>query len=303
MKALQTFIWAIIPILLLVQVSQATPSTPPIFDVHESIEGLSDVLPLQQTMLALNIQKMVLQGIPKDILYYTKSKDISLADSADNNGLLAQVVFQTKTQDTFGFFCTIDPLDLERVQQMQECLSQGAMGIKLYNGYSYAHVVPVDDARLSDLYAALSDAGGVLMLALNSGEYQSELENVLSLNPELPVICPHYCLASQSLDRLTDLMTRFPNLYIDTSFGQESLARTGFETLSQNHDAFVQFFTTFQDRILFGTDNVVTAYEGKDQDYLKNLYQEYLGVLTDTLDLPYPILRKVLWQNAADLLE
>jgi predicted TIM-barrel fold metal-dependent hydrolase len=311
MKVAPLLFWAVAPILVLVQISQATPSTPAIFDVHESIESLSNVLQLQETMSDLNIHKMVLQGIPKDILYYTEKKDISLADSTNNNALVAQVAAQTKVQDTFGFFCTIDPLDLERVNKMEDCLKLGGLGIKLYNGYSYAHVIPVDDVRLSELYKKLSDEGGVLMLALNSGEYQSELENVLSLNPSLPVICPHYCLASQSLDRLRDLMTRFPTLYIDTSFGQESLARTGFETLNSNHDAFVQFFTDFQDRILFGTDNVVTDYEDKDKDFLKDLYQDYIGMLSkgtidgtyQGLELSYPILRKVLWQNAADLLQ
>lgn len=319
MKASKTLFWILAPVLVLIQFYTASPSTPPIFNVHESVESLGNVVELQEAMAQLNIQKVVLQGIPKDILYYTEKKDLSLADSNDNNALIASVVQQTQNQDSFEYFCTIDPLDLERVEKMQECLANGGLGIKLYNGYSYTHVIPVDDARLSDLYQALSDAGGVLMLAINSGEYQGELENVLSLNPKLPVICPHYCLSSQSLGRLTDLMTRFPNLYIDTSFGKESLAHTGFTTISQNHDAFVSFFTEFQDRILFGTDNVVSDYENKDVEYLTGLYQNYIWILSKAsfntgldddstvdyvgLNLPYSILRKVLWQNAATLLE
>lgn len=309
MKFPRTFFWAAAPLLLLVQLFQSTPSMPPIWDIHESIESMSNVLTLQETMQSLNIKKVTLQGIPKDILYFTDSNDLSLSDAANNNQLIQQVTAQTQTQDTFGFFCTIDPLDAERVNKMKDCLMQGAGGVKLYNGYSYAHVIPVDDPRLSELYQSLSDADGVLMLALNSGEYQGELENVLSLNPDLKVICPHYCLASQSLDRLTDLMNRFPNLYVDTSFGQASLAKTGFETISQNHDAFESFFTTFQDRILFGTDNVLTTYEDKDQVFLTDLYQNYIAILSEGtadytgLNLPYPLLRKVLWQNAADLLQ
>lgn len=322
MKAAKTLFWAIAPILLIVQIAQSHPSTPSIFNVHESIESMADVLTLQETMKTLNIDKTMLSAIPEEVLYYTDKKDLSLADSAKNNDLVAQVAAQTVAQNSFGFFCTIDPLDTERVDVMKDCMLRGASGVKLYNGYTYSHVIAVDDPRLSELYTELANAGGVLMLPLNSGEYQSELENVLTLNPALPVICPHYCLASQSLDRLTDLMTRFPNLYVDTSFGQESLARTGFETLSKNHDAFVAFFSTFQDRILFGTDNVVTNYEDKDEDYLKDLYQDYIWILTEGefssdldddasdgvttyqgLELSYPILRKVLWQNAADLLE
>jgi len=303
MKKTSHFFCAFAPLLLLLQVSQATPSTPPIFNVHESIESAENVLVLQETMSALGIEKTMLAAVPKDLLYYKEQENISLADSANSNGLVQSIAMQTAAENSFGFFCTIDPLDLQRSSKMAACLEQGAAGIKLYNGYSYSHILPVDDARLSDFYKALADKGGVLLLALNSGTYQNELENLLSLNPELPVICPHYCLASQSLSRLTDLMTRFPNLIVDTSFGQVDMATIGFQTIADNRDAFVQFFTTFQDRILFGTDVVVTTYENKDAAFLTPLYQQYIDVLTKDLNLSYEIQRKVFWQNAANLLE
>lgn len=323
MKNTSTLILALAPILLIVQISQAEPSAPRVYNVHESIEEFSNVLELQETMAALNIQKTALHGIPQEILYYTDSEDLSLADTAGNNTLIQQVAAQTAAEDSFGFFCTIDPLDAERVNQAKDCLNKGASGVKLYNGYTYSHILGVDDPRLSELYQTLSDAGAVLMLAINSGEYRGELENVLTLNPNLKVICPHYCLASQSLDRLTDLMARYPNLYVDTSFGKTSLARTGFQTMSENHDKFVTFFTTFQDRILFGTDTVVTTYEDKGTEYLTYLYKAYINSLSEEefefgmelsedesvsevytgLNLPSTILRKVLWQNAANLLE
>ena len=96
----------------------------------------------------------------------------------------------------------------------------------------------------------------------------------------------------------------------------------GFKTISENTEIYQDFFDKFQDRILFATDNVVTTYEDKDQDFLKNLYQDYIWIFSEGefesdfddspedgvttyvgLDLPYTQLQKVFWQNWANLLQ
>lgn len=290
-------------------------------NVHESVESIEDVVTLQLTMEELGIRQTVLAAIPNAFLYFEED-EVNLGAVEESNTLVQQVSAQTESEETFEFLCAIDPLDVTRVTQLEKCLDDGGLGLKLYNGYSYSHILPLDDARLNELYSALQEKGAVLMLPVNAGEFQSELENVLTLYPELDVVCPHYCLSSKSLARLTDLMSRFPNLYVDTSFGSTEFALTGFQTITDNNEAFRTFFETFQDRILFGTDNVVTSYEDKDGDFLKDLYQDYIWVLTqDTfasdlddepadgpttykgLDLSYTIQQKVFWQNWANLVE
>ena len=109
---------------------------------------------------------------------------------------------------------------------------------------------------------------------------------------------------------------------MDTSFGSTAFALDGFKTISENTEAYRTFFDKFQDRILFATDNVVTSYEDKDRDFLKNLYQDYIWMLSEGdfeanlledpsdgltvytgLDLSYTALQKVFWKNWADLLQ
>lgn len=315
------FIWAAALLLLVIQVSLASPSLPPIVNVHESIEKIADVVSLQTVMEGLNIRTTVLHAIPEGLLYY-KGTDVSLSGVEESNTLVEQVVAQTAEQDSFEFFCTVDPLDASRIQTLQDCLELGALGLKLYNGYSYSHVLPLDDSRLSELYTLLEEEGALLMLPVNAGEFKDELENVLTLHPALSVICPHYCLSSKSLNRLTELMDAHPNLYVDTSFGSTAFALDGFKTISENTEAYRTFFDKFQDRILFATDNVVTSYEDKDRDFLKNLYQDYIWMLSEGdfeanlledpsdgltvytgLDLSYTALQKVFWKNWADLLQ
>ncbi len=315
-------LWAAALVLLLVvQVSLAKPSLPPIVNVHESIEKIADVVNLQTVMNDLNIRTTVLHAIPSSLLYYG-GKDVSLDAVEESNTLVQQIVAQTEGQDAFEFFCTVDPLDVNRGQILQDCLDQGALGLKLYNGYTYSHVLPLDDPKLSELYSTLQEEGALLMLPVNAGEYKEELENVLTLYPDLEVICPHYCLSSKSLNRLTELMTAHPNLYVDTSFGSTSFALEGFKTMSENTEAYLDFFAAFQDRILFATDNIVTSYEDKDDSFLNNLYQNYISMLSEGefdslldenpadgttayvgLNLPYTTLQKVFWKNWEDLLQ
>lgn len=314
-------LWASALILLLVQISLASPDLPPIINVHESVEKLEDVVSLQNVMNELNIRTTVLHAIPAGLLYY-KGEEVRLSDVEESNTLVEQIVAQTAQQDDFEFFCTVDPLDVDRVQTLQTCLDKGAIGLKLYNGYSYTHVMPLDDAKLNELYVTLEEKGALLMLPVNAGQYQNELENVLHSYPDLTVICPHYCLSSKSLNRLSELMEAHPNLYVDTSFGSTSFAEEGFKTISENTDAYKKFFDLYQDRILFATDNVVTSYEEKQEGVLSNLYGAYISILAEGdfdasldegnpaqttrytgLELPYATLQKVFWKNWTDLVE
>lgn len=315
------FIWAAALLLLVVQISWANPSLPPIVNVHESIENIQDVIGLQNVMQELNIKTTVLHAIPAGLLYY-KGSEVSLSDVEDNNQVVEQIVAQTSGQDDFDFFCTVDPLDVNRAQTLQDCLEMGALGLKLYNGYSYTHVLPLDDPKLADLYTMLEENEALLMLPVNAGEYKDELENVLALYPDLSVICPHYCLSSKSLNRLSELLDAHPNLYVDTSFGSTAFALDGFKTISENTEVYKTFFENYQDRILFATDNVVTGYEDKDGDFLRDLYQDYISILASDefnsnlddnpedgitvykgLALSYTELQKVFWKNWSDLVQ
>lgn len=288
------------------------PELLPIVNAHESVESVAEIIKLQTTMSTLGMQKTVLHGIPKDLLYF-EGEGIDLSDVDENNEAIKKAVQEFPEQ--FAYFCAIDPSDPLRNAAVEDCVADGAVGVKLYNGYSYAHQTAIDDAKLNDFYALLSEKGLLLMLPVNTSEYETELRNMLTLNTDLTVICPHFCLSSKDLIRLSALMTEFPNLYVDTSFGHIDFAKEGFRTISDNRDDYVDFFENFQDRILFGTDAVVTSYEEKTVEWLNALYGDYIAMLTESdvvlasdserslqgLDLPLSIQRKVFYQNWMDL--
>lgn len=266
----------------------------PIVNVHESVESVAEIVKLQESMATMGITHMVLQAIPADLLYF-EGDSVDLSDVDENNAALKAAV--EEYPDQFSYFCSLDPNDPLRTDVLEDCIADGASGVKLYNGYSYAHQTPLDDAKLTEFYALLTEKDFPLMLPVNTAEYEAELRNVLTLNPDLTVICPHFCLSSKDLTRLTTLMTDFPNLYVDTSFGNEDFAKEGFETIRGNKEAYQTFFDTFQDRILFGTDAVVTSYEDKTVEWLNTLYGSYLTLFTNELDLSNSIQEKVFYEN------
>jgi hypothetical protein len=98
---------------------------------------------------------------------------------------------------------------------------------------------------------------------------------------------------------------------VDTSFGHINYVHDGLSSISQHEEAFEAFFDAHQDRILFGTSTVVTSTNDKNTEWVKGLYQDYLAILSEGefeshldkgvvyhgLDLPYPLLHKILLDN------
>ncbi len=313
MKTPQTLFLLLAPVLLAVQISLSEPHSAvaelsyPIVNVHESVESVAEIIKLQKVMGVLGMTNVILQGIPEDLIDFG-SEEADLSAVEENNAELKQV-FEAYPEQ-FSYFCSIDPNDADRLNVLEECLNNGAIGVKLYNGYTYAHELSIDDAKLSDFYSTLADRQALLMLPVNTSYYELELRNMLTLNPNLTVICPHFCLSSKDLTRLGALLSDFPNLYVDTSFGSLDFVKEGFETISENRENYKTFFNTYQDRILFGTDTVLTSYENKSMDWLTELYGDYLALFSEAefdsellqasytgLELPQSILRKVFYKN------
>lgn len=269
-----------------------------IVNAHESVESVAEIVKLQATMADLGIERTVLTGIPEDLLYF-EGNSVDLGEVEENNEAIRRAAEEYPEQ--FSYFCTLDPNDPLRNDLVETCIEEGASGVKLYNGYSYAHDTALDDAKLAEFYALLQEKDLPLMLPVNTSKYEGELRNVLTLYPDLTVICPHFCLSSKNLPLLTDLMTEYPNLYIDTSFGHVDFVEDGFNTIRNNSEAFQEFFDTFQDRILFGTDAVVTSYEEKNTEWLTDLYSNYITLFETDLNLPKSIQKKIFYTNWMDL--
>lgn len=79
--------------------------------------------------------------------------------------------------------------------------------------------------------------------------YFREVENVLSRHRNLRIAFAHFLFMGPHLKRLGDLFAKYPKMYVDMAMGDEFLYY-----LSDDPDASRQFYITWQDRILYGTD-------------------------------------------------
>jgi len=82
----------------------------------------------------------------------------------------------------------------------------------------------------------------------NEAQY-AEVLHVLENLPNLRIIFAHFFFMSAQLPRLADLLGRFPNMHIDLTPGIEM-----YHNFSTDIEAARDFFTRYQDRIVFGTD-------------------------------------------------
>lgn len=247
-----------------------------IVDAHENIESEDSAKELLSVMNTINIAKMVLSAAPDEIFDY--AGEVGFTNSEENNGIVISVA--KKYEDRFYAFCTIDPANPNKVTTAMNCVQEGADGFKLYNGHSFFYSYPLDDDRMLGLYKYIEEKNLPLIFHVNTGYYLDQFKNVMTLYPDMKVICPHFCLSSKNPAQLALLLDEFPNLYVDISFGYKDYLESGLKRISDNMDVFKQLFAQYSDRFLFGTVAVVEDDDAeKTDEWLTDTYQTYRDLL------------------------
>ncbi len=129
------------------------------------------------------------------------------------------------------------------------------------------------------------------------------LENIVKKHPETVFIACHFANLSYDLNRLGQLLDRYPNLYADIS------ARYAETAPIPRHTA--AFYKKYQDRLLYGTDMgfeqemyhiTFRILESEDEHFYEIDQFEYHWPLNG-LGLEDKILEKLYYQNAAGILK
>jgi predicted TIM-barrel fold metal-dependent hydrolase len=84
---------------------------------------------------------------------------------------------------------------------------------------------------------------------INNEAQYTEVLNVLARHPNLKVIFAHFFFLSAQLERLAGYLDQYPNMHVDLTPGIEM-----YHNFTGNPDAVREFFITYQDRIVYGTD-------------------------------------------------
>ncbi|MFH0820947.1 MAG: amidohydrolase family protein [Candidatus Peregrinibacteria bacterium] len=249
-----------------------------IIDTHEHITSLKKAEELLKVMKTKGIVQTVLLPAPIETLTLNGNK--SFTGYRENMDEILRIA--KKYPASFIPFCTISPLDEGALEILKDCVNRGGRGLKLYNGHSLYYDIfkmPLDSPVMDPIYAYAQEQQLPILYHVNISKYGNEFENVLKRYPNLKISVPHFMVFSTNLTRVADLLDRYPNLYTDISFGSEPFMAAGFRRISEHAREFQAFFERFQDRILFGTDMVLTDFEKKDSRYMRRILACYRNLL------------------------
>ncbi len=268
----------IVGILLFFARAPKAHSTIAITDTHEHIQSLARAEDLLKAMDDLGIAKTVLVPSPIETLEMIGGG--TFTDYRPNVDEILKIA--AAHPGRFVPFCAISPKDADALDYLKDCVDRGGKGLKLYNGHSLFYDgfgMPLDAPAMEPIYAYAEEAHLPILYHVNLDEYGSELMRVLVKHPNLIVSVPHFMVSGHKLNRVSDWMDKFPNLYTDISFGFEPFMAKGFENIEGNLKEFRDFILAHQDRILFGADMVMTDIERKDTPYMEAMLGCYKALL------------------------
>jgi len=181
-------------------------------------------------------------------------------------------------------FCTIFPGDPEKLEKIKKFAAEGAKGLKLYTGHGNFYKQPLDAPDMMPVYAYCEEARFPLVWHVNLVKYAAEFERVMQKYPKLIVIVPHFGVTffhpqDAPFQDLQRLMQTYPYLYTDTSFGTRSILIDGLEAVSRDPQPFRDFIAKFGDRVLFGTDMVITGNKEKSERWIADVIRACREVL------------------------
>jgi len=275
-------------------------------DMHEHYRDGGDIEEFLKAAGCLGISKIVF--LPTGL-------------SPDNQGYEAnqeRLIKEIKQQypEKVIAFCTIDESDPEAAEIVEQCLKDGAEGLKLIGGHPEFYDEPLNSENMYRVYQKAAEYGVPVLLhgsIITIPELKDQLDQVYSDFPEVTFIHAHYgstIMNGINLDQIAELLDKHPNLYIDLSMGG-GIARYHYYfrlDLAKVKD----FVITYQDRILFGSDIILNRSSYKDFDWLYqrircdiDLHEqkEYIpafgdeGVLQPGFNLDKDVLRKLYYEN------
>lgn len=173
-------------------------------------------------------------------------------------------------------FATLHPDDPDKVELLKGYVAEGVKGLKLYTGHSNFHDRPLDAPEMMPVYAYCEETGLPLLWHVNMAKYTKELFRVLDRYPNLIAIIPHLGVGfwrpdGQVMEDVAHMLETYPNIYVDTSFGTREILVGGLEKVTSNLDFFKDFYARHQDRIVWGTDMVVTGNREKTEAWVESV--------------------------------
>jgi predicted TIM-barrel fold metal-dependent hydrolase len=261
---------------------EVRPAPWPIVNAHEHMFKARHLHNYLAAARPMGIAKTVVVASPEFTIYGKGDKGWEMMQS-NFEDILA--VANASSGEIIPFM-TIDPHDADRLGRMKRNHKAGARGIKIYTGHSNFHDMPLDDPSMDSVFAYLEETGMPVNWHINLVKFNKGFSRVMDKYPKLNVMVPHYGVAiwraKTAFPMMAELMRKYPSMYVDTSLGTREILIDGLVRLGEpeHHEAFVAFIEEFPDRIIFGTDSVITGNREKTVSW----YRHVIGATRDQLE-------------------
>jgi predicted TIM-barrel fold metal-dependent hydrolase len=229
-------------------------------DMHEHYWVSGDVNLFLRALGCFGISKVVLlpTGAPPDNKFYRL-----------NSMLL--MMWAKRYPDQVIPFCTIDEADPHAAELVEQYILAGAKGLKLIGGHPDFYDEPLNSENMYKVYQKVAEYDVPVLLhgsLINIPELQDQLDEVFSDFPEVTFVIAHYgntLMRGIHLDVIAALLDKHQNLYTDMSHGSGITAYHQY--LKQDLETIRNFVIKYQDRILFGSDLILSIFVN-DLDWL-----------------------------------
>lgn len=232
--------------------AKALPN-PRIDSAHEHLASSVFVDELLAAMDEVGVERSVLAGAYRSVLRQTRRGDVVSAHR--NNLEVLRVAGEHPAR--FVPYVLMDGHEPDPVALLDEYLTLGAAGVKLYTGSPLHRSLPMDHPRLAGLFEYAERHRLPVLVHHVAPRYRAEIEAVLRGFPDLVVNIPHLMVDLPELRVATELMERYPNLHTDLSFGYPGWMKSNLDKLRRDPDSVRRFVRRFVGRVHFGSDMVV----------------------------------------------
>jgi predicted TIM-barrel fold metal-dependent hydrolase len=257
-----------------------------IINIHEHIHRHTDADKWLDAMEQCGVSATVMLGSPEATFLLNSPPGFN--NYSKNNDVI--LYLEKKHDSKILAFPTIDPRDPDKLEMLKKELKEGAVGLKLYSGHTgeifpepkttlYDYLGPLDRVEMDEVYeyCEKNQIPIIWHIKLKWDYLFNELQNVLTNYPSLIVDIPHFGVLGSNLTKLAELMDDYPGVYTDISFG--GFAYWSMQTFSNNFEKFKSFVLEYHDRVMFGTDMVVTNNVRKTVSWITSLTMAYRYML------------------------
>jgi len=245
-----------------------------IVNAHEHLQSVHVAERLLRVMDETSVAKTVILGGSRRT---TQGLQNEFVDYEANNAEMLEAA--RRWPERFVPFVTIDTDDPDKLNKLRRWIEKGAKGLKLYSGHGEFHTRPLNVRDMLEVYRYCEEHHVPIIFHVNGGRYLHEFEPILQSFPDLQIICPHFCLLSNSPRTFHRLMDAYPQLLTDISFGIPPFMNAGLERVSANPERFRSLILDYPQRFLWGSDVVVTRHRRKDRRFIAEVFRAYFHML------------------------